>query len=119
MKLDVHRPHIGVNGCLRRARECMFWPGMSAEIKEFTGQCETCRRYETAQQKETLMSHEIMERPWEKVGVDIFTLYDVNYLVLIDYYSNFWEVNRLEDTKASTCMRKIKAHFARNGILTS
>ena len=56
-----------------------------------------------------------MERPWEKVGVDIFTLYNVNYIVLIDYYSIFWEVNRLEDTKASTCIRKIKAHFARNG----
>ena len=116
MKLDVHRSHIGVNGCLRRARECMFWPGMSAEIKKFIGQCETCRRYETAQQKETLMSHEMTERPWEKVGMDIFTLYDVNYLVLIDYYSNLWEVNRLEDTKANTCIRKIKAHFARNGI---
>ena len=68
------------------------------------------------QQKETLMSHEISERPWEKVGVDIFILYDVNYLVLIDYYSNVWEVNRLQDTKASTCIQKIKAHFARNGI---
>ena len=48
--------------------------------------------------------------------MDVFTLFDVNYLVLIDYYSNFWEVNRLEYTKASTCIRKIKAHFARNGI---
>ncbi|CAB4001222.1 Transposon Ty3-G Gag-Pol poly [Paramuricea clavata] len=78
--------------------------------------CETCRRYETRQQKETLMSHEITERPWEKVGADIFTIGDNNYLVLVDYYSNFWEINRLEDTKTSACIRKIKGHFARNGI---
>ena len=62
------------------------------------------------------MSHEITERPWEKVGADIFTIGDNNYLVLVDYYSNFWEINSLEDTKASTCIRKIKGHFARNGI---
>ena len=36
--------------------------------------------------------------------------------MLIDYYSNVWEVNRLEDTKASTRIQKIKAHFAQNGI---
>ena len=35
IKEQLHRSHIGTNGCLRRARECMFWPGMSAEIKEY------------------------------------------------------------------------------------
>ena len=33
MKECIHYSHIGVNGCLRRARECMYWPGMTAELK--------------------------------------------------------------------------------------
>ena len=116
MKKEVHSSHIGTNGCLRRARECIFWPGMSAEIKEFIAQCETCRTYETRQMKETLMSHEPTDRPWEKLGADIFNIAGTEYLVLVDYFSNFWEIDRLRDTRASTCIRKMKSHFARYGI---
>lgn len=51
MKERIHRSHIGVNGYLRRARECMYWPSMTAELKEFIAQCETCRKYEVKQER--------------------------------------------------------------------
>ena len=70
-KERLHSSHIGVNGCLRRARECMYWPGMTVELKEYTSQCETCSKYEVRQQKESLMSHEISDRPWEKAGTPL------------------------------------------------
>ena len=35
---------------------------------------------------------------------------------MIDYYSNFWEVDRLQNTKASTTILKLKSHFACYGI---
>lgn len=112
----LHSSHIGINGCLRRARECLFWPGMSAEIKEYIAQCEICSQCSAKQPRETLMSHEPTDRPWEKVAVDIYTTDGKDYLITVDYFSNFWEVDRLRDTKASTCVRKLKSHFARNGI---
>ena len=62
------------------------------------------------------MSHEVPSRHWERVGTDIFTLDGKNYLVTIDYYSNFWEVDRLPDTKASIAILKLKSHFTRYGI---
>lgn len=62
------------------------------------------------------MSHDPTDRPWEKVAVDIYTIDGKDYLITVDYFSNFWEVDRLRDTKASTCVRKLKSHFARNGI---
>ncbi|XP_028411113.1 uncharacterized protein K02A2.6-like [Dendronephthya gigantea] len=117
MLAEIHSSHIGINGCLRRARECIFWPGMTAEIKAKVATCETCQECPMKQQqKETLMNHELAYRPWEKVAADIFTVTGKDYLIFVDYYSNFWEINRLLDTKASTCIRKIKSHFARNGI---
>lgn len=33
MKLKIHSSHLGIEVCLRRARECIYWPGMSAEMK--------------------------------------------------------------------------------------
>ena len=31
----IHSSHLGVNGCLNRGRECLYWPGMTADIKNY------------------------------------------------------------------------------------
>ena len=83
---------------------------MSAEIKQQVEAYEICRAYETSQQKETFMPHEVPSRPWENVGTDIFELKNKSYLITVDYYSNFWEVDKLPDTKARTVILKLKNH---------
>ena len=113
---QLHSSHIGINGSLRRACECLFWPGMNDEIKEYISQCEICTQYSAKQPKEPLMSHEAPDRPWEKIAVDICTTDGKDYLMIVDCFSNFWVIDRLRETKASTCVRKLKNHFARNGI---
>ena len=112
----IHASHIGVEGCLRRARESLYWPGMSRDIKEEVLKCDFCRTYDNNQPKETLQSHEVLDRPWAKDGVDLFTLNDRNYLIMVDYFSGFWEVDPLENTKAKAVIRKMKTQFARYGI---
>ena len=54
----IHNSHLGVNGCLNRARECLYWPGMTGDIKNHVSTCEACREYEPSQTKETLKSHQ-------------------------------------------------------------
>ena len=115
MKREVHGAHGGVQACLSRARESIFWPGMTSEIRQFVETCETCRKYEMANAKETLMPHEIPERQWEKIGADLFELNGDHYLVTVDYFSNFWELDRLNSTKSTEVIRKLKAHCARYG----
>ena len=104
MLKKIHTSHLGIDGCLRRARECLFWPQMNYDIKQFIGSCDVCRTFETAQQKETLMSHELPCRPWEKVGTDLFTCEGPEYLVLVDYYINFWEIDLLQHTSSPIVM---------------
>lgn len=112
----IHSTHLGVEGCLRRAREYVYWPGMTVQIKTAISKCDVCRSMDAKQQKETLHSHEVPSRPWAKVGTDLFSHNNRDYLLTVDYYSNFWEVDHLPDTKSSTVIRKLKAHFARQGI---
>ena len=38
----LHASHIGIQGCLRRARETVYWPGMKKEITEYISKCEIC-----------------------------------------------------------------------------
>ena len=108
--------HMGVEGCLRRARECVRWPAMSSEVKDFILKCDICRSVDNHQQKETLISHDVPDRPWAKVGVDLFTFNQTNYLIIVDYFSGFWEIDPLENTTASHIIREMKMQFARHGI---
>uniref|UniRef100_A0A3B3RV52 Gypsy retrotransposon integrase-like protein 1 n=1 Tax=Paramormyrops kingsleyae TaxID=1676925 RepID=A0A3B3RV52_9TELE len=112
----IHASHLGVEGCLRRARECVYWQGMNEQIKTYVQQCDTCRAVDCNQQKETLRPHDMPDRPWAKVGTDLFTFDNKDYLITVDYYSNFWEIDYLTDTKSATVIRKLKGHFARQGI---
>ena len=115
MKTELDR-HTGIEGCLRRARESFYWPGMNNEIKELIKTCETCREFENAQTKETLMSHDMPQRAWEKVVVELFSHNNKDYLVTTDYKSNFLEIDHLPNTSSKTVIHKLKAHFARHGI---
>ena len=54
---------------------------MTSEIKEWIKSCETCQEYDNTQTKETLMSHDVPDRPWQKVGVDFFSYKEKDYLV--------------------------------------
>ena len=38
----AHEAHIGINGCLRRAREFVFWLNMNAELKTYMRKCDIC-----------------------------------------------------------------------------
>ena len=112
---DIHLGHSGIEGCLKRARESVYWPGMTADIREHIQGCEICNEYAQAQQTEHLMSHEVPTRPWQRVGTDLFTFDGNEYLITVCYYSNFWEIDRLYDTASQTVIHKLKSHFARYG----
>ena len=61
------------------------------------------------------MAHELPDRPWAKIGTNLFSLDGIDYRITVDYFSNYWEINRLEDTPSKTIIPKLKGHFARYG----
>ena len=54
--------------------------------------------------------------PWKMVAQDLFTVPHTDYLVTVDYYSDYWELDRILDTTSQTRIECSKAHFARHGI---
>ena len=50
----IHSSHLGMNGCLNRARGCLCWPGKTGDIKNYVSTCEACREYERSQVRETM-----------------------------------------------------------------
>ena len=62
------------------------------------------------------MTPEIPTRPWQMVAQDLFTVNRENYLITVDYFSDYWELDQLPDTLSSTVIDKTKHHFAQYGI---
>jgi transposase InsO family protein len=52
----------------------------------------------------------------EKVGADLFSYKERQYLVTSDYFSGFFELDFIPQTNSNTVITKMKHHFARHGI---
>jgi len=115
---NLHSSHIGIEGCLRRAREHVYWPGMNAALKDYMGSCEICLKFRHEQQKEPMMSHELPERAWEVVSTDIFELKGHHFIIAVDHYSDFFEMERLSNESATQVIKFLKNVFSRHGIPT-
>jgi transposase InsO family protein len=64
---------------------------------------------------EPLKPSEFPEGPWMKVGSDLMELDKSVYLVVVDYYSRFIELAKLENTTTSSVLNHLKSMFSRHG----
>ena len=90
---------------------------MTHELTDYISNCETCNTYQAVHTKEPLINHPIPSHPWEKIGVDFFTLDSKDYLCTVDYYSDYFEIDSLPHKKdAKTTVKRLKRHFSTHGI---
>ncbi|UYV69742.1 K02A2.6-like [Cordylochernes scorpioides] len=119
MKLEIldklHAGHFGITKTRLRARETVWWPGISEEIAETVRKCSVCIQ-EAVLKHEPLIPTNFPTRPWQKIGMDLFKFENKWYLVVIDYYSRFPEVVQLDRLTANVVVRSCKSIFARHGI---
>ena len=112
----THIGHQGETKCLLLARQSVFWPGISGDIRQMVKNCELCNKHQQAQQKLPAMQPDLPTRPWEKLGSDIFQFDGAKYLVIVDYYSRFPVVRPLNDMSASTISSHFTSVFAEYGL---
>ena len=108
--------HIGIGGCLRRARELLYWPRINTEVKDYVSKCSVCQSYRPEQCREELQPHELPSRPWCRVGADIFELGSQQFLIMVDYWSSYFEVQELKRITSASVIHAFKVQFARHGI---
>ena len=53
---------------------------LARDIENVVSRCSVCSKFQVENRKEPLKSHEIPDRPWQKVGVDVFELFGRDYL---------------------------------------
>ncbi len=115
MLTRIHATHIGGKACYRQAKETLFWPNLRGEIKDYLANCSACNEFAHKQQREMMMSHEIPVRPWQIVSIDLYAYGGREFLIIVDHYSDYWEIDQLPDLTADTVITRCKVQFARYG----
>ena len=116
MKRRLHVAHLGYDSMMRRARRTIYWPGMVQEIQQMADNCETCQEMKPSNAKEPLKQHDQGSIPWNKIGMDLFEIERRNYLVVVDYFSSFIEVDHLPTISCQAVIKVLQKQFARFGI---
>ena len=89
---------------------------MPRDIESRVAECGVCARFQPANQKEPLILHSVPDRPWQKLGADIFHFGGKDYLILVGHSSKFPEVSQLNGLMATMVISTMKANFSCHGI---
>ena len=112
----IHEGHLSMDKCKTITRRTLYWPSMTRDIENLVVKCSVCNSFCRQQAAEPLLTHPFPDRPWQKVGVDIFSFKQKDYILVVDYYSKYPEISRLPDKTASTVIMHVKDIFASHGI---
>ena len=111
-----HEAHQGIEAMQKFARDVMYWPQMSKHLKQACRQCSTCNECANQQQPEPMMSYPIAEHPYQIVSSDVMEYNGQHYIIAVDHYSDYIEVQKLKDLTARTTIRFFEKTFATHGI---
>ena len=101
---------------VQMAREQVYWPGINSDIEDIVSKCAACQSNRKVAPKEPMISHEIPNMPWTKVGIDLFHFRGREYVLCVDYFSKYPDMCLLPDLSSHSTIQAIKAMFGRFGI---
>ena len=112
----LHMGHYAIDKMNLRAKEIVYWPGINEDIKVTCYKCEIYAKFERTQQKETLQYVEMPQAGWEQLGLDLFPLRNTCYLIVVDYFSWFPVVRKLQCLHSMSVIRHLKEIFTEIGV---
>ena len=115
MLSKLHDGHQGIARSRALAKQSMWWPGLSKQIEDLVNNCKVCCR-EQRPKTEPLTPTPLPDRPWQRVGTDLFEHSTGKYLTVVDYFSRYVEVALLTKTDSASTITKLKSIFARHGV---
>ena len=113
----LHAAHQGIVRMKRRARQTVFWPGISNDITLLVESCQNCQERLLRQQKEPLMCDPPPTRVFEDVSADLFKLGQLHVLVYADRLSGWPVVHQWRhDSSAREITQAIIENFVDLGV---
>ena len=108
---QLHSGHLGIVKCRARAKELVWWLGLSKAMQEVVNSCGLCAKDSHAP-LEPLIPSQLPQRQWQKVACDLFELKGTSYLFVIDYFSRYVEMAWLgHRTESEDIVKHLKVYI--------
>ena len=101
---DLHKAHQGMTRTKNRARQVIYWPGLTKDIEEMTRNCPSCREH-LPSQTEPLLNDQHPTLPFQCTSADLFSVQGWDFLVYVDRLTGWTCIDRTGRTTSSRDVR--------------
>ena len=114
----AHEGHLGVVGTKQNLRTKVWWPGMDKAAERHCRACHGCQLVARPDPPEPIRSTSLPDGPWQDVAVDLMGPLPSGHslLVIVDYYSRFYEVEVMQSTTTEKVIDRLADTFCRHGL---
>ncbi len=113
----LHDSHQGIERTKRRARQTVYWPGLTSDITNLVEGCTRCQERLPSQPQEPLKEPVRPRRAFESVSADLFSYGGREYMVYVDGLSGYPYVKEWNKSpNASDVMKEMRRYFTDMGV---
>lgn len=114
----AHEGHLGIVGTKQNLRSKVWWPGIEKEAEQFTRSCHGCQLTGRGLNKQPIRTTKLPSNPWEDLAADYLGPLPNgdNILVVVDYYSRFYEVRFMKNITSECTIDALSDIFFTHGL---
>lgn len=112
----LHAAHLGEERTLRRARQTVYWPGLTSDVRNFVRACEACQKLRPSQPSQKLARDAPASFAFQEIAADFGEIEGRHTLIIADRWSGFPAVYPVVGYPTSQkAMDALLLHFAMFG----
>ena len=111
---QIHEGHLGIEKCMLKVRDSVFWPGISNDIRGTVEKCGICQASSKAARPIGNVS-DVPPHAWHTLGTDLFYWNKIDYLVIGDYFSKYLIMRRLPNSSTHVVIKELGLVFTELG----
>ena len=111
---QIHDGHLGIEKCMLKARESVFWLAISNDICETVEKCGICQASSKAAKPVGNVS-DVPPHAWHTLGTNLFYWKKIDYLEFGDYFSKYLIVRKLPNSSTHGMIKELGLIFTELG----
>ena len=114
----AHEGHLGIIGTKQKLRSKVWLPEMEKDAEKHCKTCYGCQLVSRSSPPEPIRSTALPTGPWRDLAIDLLGPLPTgeSILVVVDYYSRYYEIDIMRSTVASKVISSLEEIFARHGL---
>ena len=112
----LHAGHQGATAMFERASSSLYWPNFRIDLINHTAACTTCSKYQPSNPAMPPVTPDEPSYPFQSICADFFTISSHTYLAVVDRYSNWLSVFKLDRDTSEQVINVLRAYVSIFGI---